>query len=183
MCVRPRLSHRTSQQPRKPIPDQIMSTPATETQSSTGLAQPFKPSGNGTKRPAAKQLPAHIGKIWSAVTITGKEYTTNPMVTCNYCDHQFSGGASRIADHIRDKCKCKDDDRKEEFLGLKKQLIAEKETKDGRAAAKTAAAEVEEAADQAEKKPRVGMEYEVKTEFKQKGIAASFRDAKGRDVW
>ena len=59
-------------------------------------------------------------------------------------------------------------------LGLKKQLIAEKETKDGRAAAKTAAAEVEEAADQAEKKPRVGMEYEVKQEFKQKGIAASF---------
>ena len=105
------------------------------------------------------------------------------MVTCNYCDHQFSGGATRIADHIRDKCKCKDDDLKEEFLGLKKQLIAEKETKDGRAAAKTAAAEVEEAADQAEKKPRVGMEYEVKTEFKQKGIAASFRDAKGRDVW
>ena len=46
------------------------------------------------------------------------------MVTCNYCDHQFSGGATRIADHIRDKCKCKDDDRKEEFLGLKKQLEA-----------------------------------------------------------
>ena len=155
--MRPSTTH--SHQPRKsPILQHVMSTSANETQSSTGLAQPFKPSGNGTKRPAAKQLPAHIGKIWSAVTITGKEYTTTPMVTCNYCDHQFSGGASRIADHIRDKCKCKDDDRKEEFLGLKNQLIAEKETKDGRAAAKTAAAEVEEAADQVEKKPRVGKE-------------------------
>ena len=44
-----------------------MSTSATETQSSTGLAQPFKPVGNGTKRAAAKRQPAHLGKIWSAV--------------------------------------------------------------------------------------------------------------------
>ena len=72
-----------------------------DAQSSTGLAQPFKSAGNGTKRAAAKQLPAHLDKIWSAVTITSKEYTTNPMVTCNCCDHSFSGGSTRIADQER----------------------------------------------------------------------------------
>ena len=82
--MRPSTTH--SHQPRKsPILQHVMSTSANETQSSTGLAQPFKSAGNGTKPcskpPAAKRQPAHLGKIWSAVTITSKKYTTTPMVT------------------------------------------------------------------------------------------------------
>ena len=50
-----------------------MSTAATETQTSTGLDQPFEKAGSGKKRAAAKTLPARMGKVWAAVTVTGKE--------------------------------------------------------------------------------------------------------------
>ena len=115
-----------------------MSTAATETQPSTGLDQSFKAAGGGKKRAAAKTLPARMGKVWAAVTVTGKEYDTNPEVKCNYCGHQFCGGVSRISQHIREKCKCKE----EGFLVLKNQLIAEAEAKKSEVAAKTAAGEV-----------------------------------------
>ena len=51
-----------------------MSTAATETQTSTGLDQPFEKAGSGKNHAAAKTLPARMGKVWAAVTVTGKEY-------------------------------------------------------------------------------------------------------------
>ena len=36
---------------------------------------------------------------------TDKKYTTNPEVKCNNCGKEFSGGVSRIGEHITTKCK------------------------------------------------------------------------------
>ena len=54
------------------------------------------------------QLPAHLGKIRSAVTITSKEYTNNPQVTCNYCDHSLATRSAAVppASQIKNEKRC-----------------------------------------------------------------------------
>ena len=74
------------------------------------------------------------GKVWATVTVMGKEMTTSPEVRCNNCGKNFSGGVTRIAEHITGKgvimrCPCDN----AAFLQLKAELIAKAGERTGRA--------------------------------------------------
>ena len=66
----------------------------------TGLSSRPSAQSNVKYRKPAKQLPARMGPVWKCVTITGKEYDTCPYVKCKFCGKDFSGGATRIANHL-----------------------------------------------------------------------------------
>jgi hypothetical protein len=62
-------------------------------------------------RPPAKAMPKRAGPVWATVDIVGRHYETTPQVKCKDCGISFSGGLTRIEDHIVGKtqgtaCKC-----------------------------------------------------------------------------
>ena len=61
-----------------------------------GLNQATAGSKGRVKR---KSLPKRDGPIWKSVTVL-VEHDTCPSVQCNNCGKKFSGGATRIAEHI-----------------------------------------------------------------------------------
>ena len=63
----------------------------------------------------------------ASVTVknTDKKYTTNPEVKCNNCGKEFSGGVSRIGEHITTKCKGSGD----AFEALKTKVLKETEAR------------------------------------------------------
>ena len=74
--------------------------------SGTGLQQKLSedtPAGGKRVRviPAAK--PKRNEGIWQHVTIV-KEHHTSPNVQCNFCGHKFTGGKTRISEHLCKKC-------------------------------------------------------------------------------
>lgn len=89
----------------------------------TGLEQKFEASGKGKVRPHAKSMPIRKGDVWKTVSVTfnDKAYTTAPDLVCIDCKKVFSGGASRIKQHIIKQCTCSTDTLKE----LKKKIISE----------------------------------------------------------
>lgn len=89
----------------------------------TGLATPFATSGKGKVRQAAKKMPDRKGKVWATVNVVfnDKAYTTSPELVCKDCKKAFSGGASRVKQHITKFCSCSTTELKE----LKAELIKE----------------------------------------------------------
>ena len=95
-----RLGHRNGEQ-----------IPGTEHQVSDGT-QPEEdarrgPAGTGLAtnqgaraRLPAKSLPKRTGPVWATVDVTGRHYETSPQVKCKDCGQTFSGGLTRIEDHI-----------------------------------------------------------------------------------
>jgi hypothetical protein len=57
-------------------------------------------------RKPSQTLPARMGPIWRTVQVVGREYETNPNVKCSDCSKTFSGGVTRIEDHICKICPC-----------------------------------------------------------------------------
>ena len=51
-------------------------------------------------RPPAKAMPKRAGPVWATVDIVGTHYETTPQVKCKDCGISFSGGLTRIEDHI-----------------------------------------------------------------------------------
>ena len=92
---------------------------------------------------------------------------TTPGVKCNFCGHAFSGGATRIREHLIDKCTCDT----EAFCELKTKLI-EKQDKGEAAKRQKTAEKTVDAADEEEKKP-VSVKKEGKQTKIEKALAAS----------
>ena len=84
-----------------------------------------------------------MGPVWRSVTITGREYETNPNLQCNDCGKCFSGGVTRIKQHITDKCTCSTP----ELQALKRKLLAEKVVSVEATVQRAAEAEVDAAAE------------------------------------
>ena len=92
--------------------------------------------------------------MWDAVTIT-REHATTPQMSCNHCDHSFCGDATRIRQHICEKCTATD----EAFLILKEKLLAETDEKEEAKKQKEAVREVNAASEEVKPaaKPMVKM--------------------------
>ena len=60
---------------------------------------------NGKKRAERKTVTGRDGPLWESVTIT-RDHATSPQLKCNNCGETFCGGATRIREHIVNKCKC-----------------------------------------------------------------------------
>ena len=84
-------------------------------------------SGASKRKPPVKP-PPRSGPVWVTVQILS-EHVTTPQVQCKNCDAKpFSAGATRIEDHICDKCTCDGS----AFLKLKDELLEKR--KDQKAA-------------------------------------------------
>ena len=117
----------------------------------TGLDETFAPDGKGKKRAAAKAEPVRTGPVRATVTVTDKTMDQNPEVECNDCGKKFCGGANRISRHIMEKCKCSTP----ALQKLKAKLIEEEANKATAKEKKQAIVEVDEAAEQPEKKFKI----------------------------
>ena len=104
---------------------------------------------------------------------TDKKYTTNPEVKCNNCGKEFSGGVSRIGEHITTKCKGSGD----AFEALKTKVLKETEARTDCKKRKAAEAYTDEQADAPAVKVESGSGTGIK---KQRGIEAAF--AVGNDA-
>ena len=74
--------------------------------------------------------------LWQHVDVI-KEHATSPQVQSKFCFHPFAGGATRIRDHLCNKCKCATP----AFLALKKKLIEEQQATTAKKVKKKAEAE------------------------------------------
>ena len=61
------------------------------------------------------------GLVWKCVSIT-REHATSPALKCNFSQHEFCGSASRIRNHICEKCTGTSD----EFCDMKEKLLQER---------------------------------------------------------
>ncbi|KAL1519913.1 hypothetical protein AB1Y20_023402 [Prymnesium parvum] len=104
-----------------------------------GLEQP--PAARvGSVRKAPVRPPARSGKVWKTVKVVKvlKDHATSPHVECLHCEAAFCGGATRIKEHILNKCACESD----AFCVLKMELLKEAATEDKQTKQKTAQKEV-----------------------------------------
>ena len=86
---------------------------------------------NRVRKPA-QSMPARMGPVWLTVNVTGKERDTNPNVQCKDCGKAFSGGVTRIEDHILKHCKCSTPDLqklKEEIIQKRADAATQKQQK------------------------------------------------------
>ena len=92
-------------------------------QQQLGLQQsgPARVGGNGGVRKAATKPAIRKGPVWGSVKILN-DHDMSPQVECNFCGVKFCGGATRIKEHLCDKCT----DDSPEFLALKESLLGEK---------------------------------------------------------
>ena len=67
---------------------------------STGLAAQEPHTGGNKTRKAATSVPERKGPVWNTVKVIGDEMSLTPKVQCLNCPKIFSGGVSRIKDHI-----------------------------------------------------------------------------------
>ena len=124
-------------------------------QQQLGLQQsgPARVGGNGGVRKAATKPAIRKGPVWGSVKILN-DHDTSPQVECNFCGVKFCGGATRIKEHLCDKCT----DDSPEFLALKESLLGVKGEKGKTLAAKRAHDEVADsvAAGEAKAKAKLG---------------------------
>ena len=66
--------------------------------------------------------PKRDSGVWSHVTVL-REHPTVPQVECDFGQHVFSGGTTRIRDHLCDKCSGSS----ESLMSLKEKLLKERE--------------------------------------------------------
>ena len=148
-------------------------------QQQLGLQQPgpARVGGSGCVRKAATKPAARKGAVWGSVKIL-KEHDTSPQVECNFCGVKFCGGATRIKEHLCDKCT----DDSPEFLALKESLLGAKGEKGKTLAVKRTHEEVAEsvAAGEAKAKAKLGQQsiqssmYAGKAEACDKAIGEFF---------
>jgi predicted nucleic acid-binding Zn-ribbon protein len=141
-----------------------------------GLQQPRQTasaSGAGVRN-KRKAAPTRDGPIWKSVKIV-REHDTTPQVECTYCGHTFCGGATRIEEHLINKCTCESN----AFLEMKEKLMQKKEVKDEKKAHKTAVEEVNTAS---EGKVEVKVKPEPKMFGGQQNIMASLNAATKMEV-
>ena len=121
------------------------------------------------KRAPARTMPARMGPVWATVTVTDRHYETNPKVVCKDCSKVFSGGVTRVVDHIINfkDCSCST----QELEELKAKLIKEREDKSLNKEKKAAVREVQAKVEAAESKPKPMM---------QRGIEAAMQS--GQDT-
>lgn len=150
-----------------------------------GLNQDIASSKGRAKR---KSLPKRDGPIWKSVTVL-VEHDTCPSVQCNNCGKKFSGGATRIAEHVTGMgaivaCTCAT----ESFLNMKQMIIEQQNAKAEKKQQKTAAADVDAASDV---KPNVTVKPEggapsgyhpSQKSLRQQGIKSSINAGKAEDV-
>ena len=107
----------------------------------TGLA---KEGQVKVRKPAAK-MPMRKGPVWATVRVIGRHYETTPQLECIDCGVQFSGGLTRVEDHIVGKCaaekacKCSTD----VLMALRNTIVAQRKLKDQAGAQKRAAETVQ----------------------------------------
>ena len=148
-------------------------------QQQLGLQQsgPARVGGNGGVRKAATKPAIRKGPVWGSVKILN-DHDTSPQVECNFCGVKFCGGATRIKEHLCDKCT----DDSPEFLALKESLLGAKGEKGKTLAAKRAHDEVADsvAAGEAKAKAKLGQKsiqssmYSGKSEACDKAIGEFF---------
>ena len=114
----------------------------------TGLAQ-RSASANKVRKPS-QTLPARMGPVWSTVTVVGREYETMPNVKCKDCEKSFSGGVTRIEDHILKLCTCSTPELKK----LKAELEKKRADTAEQSKLKAAARETQSNAEAADVKPK-----------------------------
>uniref|UniRef100_A0A6T9CQT5 BED-type domain-containing protein n=1 Tax=Haptolina ericina TaxID=156174 RepID=A0A6T9CQT5_9EUKA len=107
----------------------------------TGLAQADVAPGKKWK--PSQTLPARMGPVWATVSVVGKEYETCPNLVCKDCEKSFSGGITRIEDHICKDCTCSTP----ELVALKAKITAERAAKAEAKQRKEQARAVQAAAD------------------------------------
>jgi len=132
-------------------------------QSRLGLQQKLTedaPDGTKRVRVMPKTEPKRDEGMWQHVKVL-REHATSPQVQCNYCMAVFVGGATRIRDHLCDKCTCGTN----AFMSLKEKLLEERAETTSKKAKKAAEAEVDHAVYEAE----VSVKSEVKIEGGGKG--------------
>lgn len=127
----------------------------------------------GKVRKAAVVAPKRTGDLWETVNVV-REHDTSPHLSCKNCGANFCGGATRITQHVIEKCSADSPeflalkekllDRNGAFHNMKRQRATEAEVSD--------AAAVEETIVQREKK---------KKKFEQQGIHASLNAAKSEE--
>jgi hypothetical protein len=108
-----------------------------------GLMQAVAKPSTSRVRTAAKAAPVRTGPVWASVKIC-VEHATTPQVICLNCSKKFSGGATRIRDHITglgriEACPCDT----ETFLSLKDSQMEEVEKSTAGKKQKVAEAEVD----------------------------------------
>jgi hypothetical protein len=133
-----------------------------------GLQETAAAPARVRRAPAAP--PKREGDLWASVTVLA-EHATSPSLQCKNCGEKFCGGATRIREHICNKCNCETS----AFLDLKQKCLAETEADVVTKKQKVAEKEVDEAS---EEKPAV-----VKSETKkhiQQGMAVAVKAARER---
>ena len=73
-------------------------------------------------RVAPAAAPKRDEGVWKHVEVL-EEHVTCPKVQCTFCQHKLSGGATRIREHITQKCTSS----LPSFLQVKKELLDEAE--------------------------------------------------------
>ena len=115
--------------------------------SSTGLQKKLTadaPGGAKRVRVTPAAPPKRDTGLWAHVNVL-EEHATSPKMQCKFCLHKFSGGATRIREHICTKCTCATP----AFLQLKQQLQGEQLESQAKKLQKQAVDDVDEAADMA----------------------------------
>ena len=108
-------------------------------ESRLGLVTPRDASGGGKRvRGERKKLAGREGGLWDSVQVT-REHATTPEVQCNFCSKKFCGGATRIRQHLVDKC----ESTSTAFLAVKEKLIQVTDEKEEAKQQKVAQKEVD----------------------------------------
>lgn len=125
------------------------------------------PDGAKRVRVAPKSEPNRDQGMWKHVSVL-REHPTSPQVQCNYCEHVFVGGATRIRDHICEKCTCGTN----AFMELKEKMLKERADASSKKAKVAAEKDVDDAADAA---ADVKVKVEGGQPKGQRGIKESFQ--------
>lgn len=132
-----------------------------------GLQQP-PASRVGTVRKASVKPPQRSGKVWESVNVT-REHGTSPELKCKNCSATFCGGATRIVQHIVEKCSGST----HLFLALKEELLGTTDEKAQAKRQKTSEEEVMLHAEEEEKEKTKKPEQKKRQSYKQVGIHSS----------
>ena len=135
------------------------------------------PDGGKRVRVTPQSEPKRDDGLWQYVTVL-RQHATSPQVQCTFCQHVFVGGATRIRDHICDKCTCGTN----AFMQVKEKLLTERADSAAKKAKKTVERDVDEAVESAEScESKVKTDPEVKIKGQQT-IRASMQASSSAEI-